>query len=145
MILLKGGNLFQIEDPSPENPQEIFVEPIKFTEKDIEKIKEKLWKGGFIMSQFIGCNKEDNWCQREKRGCTGCAYEDKRVIPVKKIQEEIEKNKKIINEIEKEIQEELNSEDICKEYIRDKRREIGLANRDITVLQQLIKENCEEE
>lgn len=67
------------------------------------------------------------------------------VIPVKKVEEKIDEIEKEIDKIEKEIQKELNSEDICREYIRDKRREIGLANRDITILQQLIKENSEEE
>ena len=33
------------------------------------------------------CKKEDNWCQKEKRGCEGCHYEEKKK-KIEKLQEE---------------------------------------------------------
>ena len=60
-------------------------------------------------------------------------------IPVQKVKDKIEEIQNIANELSQEIEEELKSEDICQEYIRDKRRERGLANRDIKLLQELLE------
>lgn len=61
-------------------------------------------------------------------------------IPIQKIKDKIEEIKNIANELSQEIEEELKSEDICREYIREKKRELGLANRDIKLLQELLEE-----
>ena len=55
------------------------------------------------------------------------------------VKDKIEEIKNIANELSQEIEEELKSEDICREYIRDKKRELGLANRDIKLLQELLE------
>lgn len=44
------------------------------------------------------------------------------------------------NKINDEIVEELKSKDICQEYLEDKRKELGLINRDIKTLQSLLDE-----
>lgn len=60
-----------------------------------------------------------------------------------KIKDKIEENSNIIKEIEEKIKEEENSEDVCREYIRDLNirdlnRQKGLAKRDILTLQELL-------
>lgn len=47
------------------------------------------------------------------------------------------------NKINDEIVEELKSKDICQEYLEDKRKELGLINRDIKTLQSLLDESEE--
>ena len=44
------------------------------------------------------------------------------------------------NKINNEIVEELKSNDICQEYLEDKRKELRLINRDIKTLQSLLDE-----
>ena len=53
--------------------------------------------------------------------------------------DKINENSNIIKEIEEKIKEEENSGDICREYIRDLKRQKGLVKRDILTLQELLE------
>ena len=60
-------------------------------------------------------------------------------IPIQVIIDKIEENSNIVKEIEEKIKEEENSGDICREYIRDLKRQKGLVKRDILTLQELLE------
>lgn len=53
--------------------------------------------------------------------------------------DKIKENSNIEKEIEEKIKEEENSGDICREYIRDLKRQKGLVKRDILTLQELLE------
>lgn len=60
-------------------------------------------------------------------------------IPKQAVIDKIEENSNIVKEIEEKIKEEENSGDICREYIRDLKRQKGLVKRDILTLQELLE------
>ena len=60
-------------------------------------------------------------------------------IPTQVVIDKINENSNIIKEIEEKIKEEENSGDICREYIRDLKRQKGLVKRDILTLQKLLE------
>lgn len=60
-------------------------------------------------------------------------------IPTQVVIDKINENSNIIKEIEEKIKEEENSGDICREYIRDLKRQKGLVKRDILTLQELLE------
>lgn len=60
-------------------------------------------------------------------------------IPTQKVIDKIEENSNIVKEIEEKIKEEENSGDICREYLRDLKRQKGLIKRDILTLQELLE------
>lgn len=60
-------------------------------------------------------------------------------IPIQVIIDKIEENSNIVKEIEEKIKEEENSGDICREYIRDLKRQKGLVKRDILTLQEFLE------
>lgn len=102
---------------------EIILNLIEKLQKENEELKEsnrKLYEIGQEM------------CKQDK-------YTSENYIPIQKVKDKIEEIKNIANELSQEIEKELKSEDICREYIRDKRRELGLANRDIKLLQELLE------
>ena len=61
-------------------------------------------------------------------------------IPTQKIKDKIGDLADTANKINNEIVEELKSNDICQEYLEDKRKELRLINRDIKTLQSLLDE-----
>lgn len=58
-----------------------------------------------------------------------------------KIEDKINGLADLANKINNEIVEELKSNDICQEYLEDKRKELRLINRDIKTLQSLLEES----
>ena len=60
-------------------------------------------------------------------------------IPTQVVIDKIKENSNIEKEIEEKIKEEENSGDICREYIRDLKRQKGLVKRDILTLQKLLE------
>ena len=60
-------------------------------------------------------------------------------IPTQVVIDKIKENSNIEKEIEEKIKEEENSGDICREYIRDLKRQKGLVKRDILTLQELLE------
>ena len=74
-----------------------------------------------------------NWQEKTAYQCLKENY-----IPKQKIKDKIEEDSNIIKEIEEKIKEEENSEDVCREYIRDLNRQKGLAKRDVLTLQELL-------
>ena len=62
------------------------------------------------------------------------------VIPVQTVKDKIGDLADTANKINNEIVEELKSNDICQEYLEDKRKELRLINRDIKTLQSLLDE-----
>ena len=60
-------------------------------------------------------------------------------IPKQVVIDKINENSNIEKEIEEKIKEEENSGDICREYIRDLKRQKGLVKRDILTLQELLE------
>lgn len=60
-------------------------------------------------------------------------------IPKQVVIDKIKENSNIEKEIEEKIKEEENSGDICREYIRDLKRQKGLVKRDILTLQELLE------
>lgn len=63
----------------------------------------------------------------------------KNSIPTQVVIDKIKENSNIEKEIEEKIKEEENSGDICREYIRDLKRQKGLVKRDILTLQELLE------
>lgn len=61
-------------------------------------------------------------------------------ISKEKIKDKIGDLADTANKINNEIVEELKSNDICQEYLEDKRKELRLINRDIKTLQSLLDE-----
>lgn len=66
-------------------------------------------------------------------------YVDENYIPKQVVIDKIKENSNIEKEIEEKIKEEENSGDICREYIRDLKRQKGLVKRDILTLQELLE------
>lgn len=62
-------------------------------------------------------------------------------ISKEKVKDKIGDLADTVNKINDEIVEELKSKDICQEYLEDKRKELGLINRDIKTLQSLLEES----
>lgn len=65
----------------------------------------------------------------------------KESILKEEIKDKIKDLASIANRINKEIVEELKSNDICQEYLEDKRKELRLINRDIKILQEILDES----
>lgn len=102
--------------------------------KENEELKNEVMEKGL---EIIGIEEHTKADMEEIIEQYYTANED--CISVQKVKDKIEEMQNIVNELSQEIEKELKSEDICREYIRDKRRELGLANRDIKFLQELLE------
>lgn len=77
-------------------------ELVKLHNKSAEEINKKI-------DEINNCDKHDNWCEQEKRGCKGCYHDKtKRIIEILMTEKEdgsfdIEVNKIIDNEISNDI------------------------------------------
>lgn len=100
----------------------------EFVDKLIEKLDDKDKRIQELEEELAEFNKQ-----------LDLDYVDENYIPKQVVIDKIKENSNIEKEIEEKIKEEENSGDICREYIRDLKRQKGLVKRDILTLQELLE------